>query len=261
MSREAQATAPSQPPDSPRVAAAVTCAPVVVVIPALDEAETIAGVLAELRAAGVERAVVVDNGSRDATATVALAHGATVVRESRRGYGAAVARGLEEAADDEIVLFVNADGSDDPRDLEAVVGPVAAGLADLVVGSRVLGTVEPGALTPVQRFGNWLATRLLGWIFGVRLTDLGPFRAARASTLRALGIRDRGFGWTVEMEARALRAGLRVVEVSVSYRRRRGGRSKISGTIVGSVRAGVAIINAVARARFEGPGRERGGRA
>lgn len=221
--------------------------PIVAIVPALDEQATIAGVVCGLRAAGAH-VLVVDNGSRDRTAEMARASGAAVVREPRRGYGAAAWAGLSALDGEEtIAVFASGDGSDDPGDLAAVVGPVAAGRADLVVGSRVLGTAEPGSLTPAQRFGNRLATFILARLFDRRLTDLGPFRAARLSTLRSLGLRDRGFGWTVEMEARALALRLRVVEVPVRWRRRRGGRPKISGTVLGSLRAGLAILAVLGR--------------
>jgi len=144
-------------------------------------------------------------------------------------------------------VFLDADHSDDPHDLPALMVPLVRGEAELVVGSRVRGQREPGAFTPVQAFGNWLAPGLLRLLWGVRTTDLGPFRAVRWAPLAALGMRDRDFGWTVEMQARAARAGLRALEVPVRYRRRRFGRSKIAGTLVGSTRAGAKILWTIAR--------------
>jgi glycosyltransferase involved in cell wall biosynthesis len=190
--------------------------------------------------------VVADNGSTDGTARVAREHGATVVLEPRRGYGAACLKALEALAADppDVVLFLDADLSDDPAQAGAVLAPILEGRADLVVGSRILGQREPGALSPHARFGNWLATRLLAALYGARYTDLGPFRAIRYEALMALEMRDKDFGWTVEMQVKAARRGLRHTEVPVRYRRRVG-RSKISGTVGGSVRAGAKILATV----------------
>lgn len=217
------------------------------VIPALDEAEAIGSVLDALPRPLIRRVVVCDNGSRDSTAAVARERGAMVVDEPRRGYGAACLRALRALESDppDVVLFLDADRSDDPSEAPRVLAPILEGRADLVIGSRVLGEREPGALTPQARFGNWLATRLLRALYGVRYTDLGPFRAVRWDRLRSLGMRDRDFGWTVEMQIKAARAGLRSVEVPVRYRRRVG-RSKISGTVAGSVRAGAKILGTIA---------------
>ena len=219
-----------------------------VVIPALDEAESIGMVLASLPRPAIRRAVVCDNGSRDRTAEIARDHGAVVVCESRRGYGAACQCALRALEDDppEIVLFMDADRSDDPADLGSILAPILAGRADLVIGSRVLGTRERGALTPQARVGNWIATRLIAWLYGVRYTDLGPFRAIRYSSLASLGMGDPDFGWTVEMQVKAARRGLRSEEVPVRYRRRIG-RSKISGTLSGATAAGVKILGTIAR--------------
>lgn len=214
-------------------------------MPALDEEASIGRVL-EALPSGV-RVVVCDNGSTDRTAEVARGHGATVVREERRGYGQACLTALAElprlgARDDDLVCFLDADFSDDPTELEAVLGPLREDSADLVVGSRVLGEREPGALLPQARWGNWLATRCIRWITGVAFTDLGPFRALRHGSLRALGMEDRAFGWTVEMQLKAASGGLRCVEVPVSYRRRIG-QSKITGTVRGTFLASVTILS------------------
>ena len=213
------------------------------VIPALDEEDSLGSVLKLLPSPPVRRVIVADNGSTDSTAKVAREHGATVVFEPRRGYGAACLKAIEALASDppDVVLFLDADLSDDPTEAALVLGPILEGRADLVVGSRVLGEREPGALAPHARFGNWLATRLLSALYGVRYTDLGPFRAIRYDGLLALGMKDRDFGWTVEMQVKAARHGLRHAEVPVRYRRRMG-RSKISGTVSGSVRAGAKIL-------------------
>jgi glycosyltransferase involved in cell wall biosynthesis len=231
-----------------------------VVIPALNEAESIGLVLASLPRPPIRRAVVCDNGSSDRTAEIAEGHGAVVVREPRRGYGSACLRALRalDADPPDIVLFMDADRSDDPDDTSAVLEPILAGRADLVIGSRVLGTREPGALTPQSRVGNWIATRLIGWLYGVRYTDLGPFRAIRYASLAALHMRDPDFGWTVEMQVKAARARLRSEEVPVRYRRRIG-RSKISGTLSGATAAGIKILGTIGRdvARHGGPARPR----
>lgn len=228
---------------------------VAVVIPALDEEESIGRVLDAIPvsfAAGHSSVsvVVVDNGSRDATAAIASARGAIVVSEPIRGYGRACLRGLEacrELGPPRVVCFIDADLSDDPSEMGRVVGPILAGRADLVVGSRTLGENDPGALLPHARFGNMLATFLMRVLFGARYTDLGPFRAITWSALERIGMRDQDFGWTVEMQVRGARAHLRHAEVPVRYRKRGGGRSKISGTIKGTVLAGWKILSTIAR--------------
>jgi glycosyltransferase involved in cell wall biosynthesis len=200
----------------------------------------------------LRRIVVVDNGSRDATASIALATGADVVSEPLAGYGQACLSGIAalRSAPPDAVAFLDADNSDDPGELPVLLAPLLQDAADLVIGSRVLGTREAGAFTPVQEFGNFLASRLLRSFFGMRATDLGPFRIILWPALESLGMRDRDYGWTVEMQARAARAGLRVREVPVSYRRRRHGRSKIAGTLTGSTRAGWKILATLLRVRM-----------
>ncbi len=217
------------------------------VIPALDEELTLGDVLDGLDRGLVRDVIVGDNGSRDRTAEVARAHGAQVVSVPRRGYGAACAGALRRLADDiELVVFLDADGADDARDLAALLRPLLDGRADLVIGSRVT-RAAPGALTSQQRVGNAMATGLIRLLFGYRYTDLGPFRAVRRDLLERLNMRDRGYGWTVEMQVRALRLQARVTEVDVAYRRRAAGRSKVSGTLVGSVKAGFWILATIAR--------------
>jgi glycosyltransferase involved in cell wall biosynthesis len=222
---------------------AVDGAPVAVVIPALDEEGSIGDVLRNIPAPYRRRMVVVDNGSRDGTARVAREAGAQVVAEPRRGYGAACLAGLAALAADppRAVVFLDADSSDDPAEMPRVVGPVLAGEADLVIGSRVLGARERGALTPHARFGNAFATFLIRSLYGVRFTDLGPFRAVSWNALARMRMEDQDYGWTVEMQVRAARLGLVVREVPVSYRRRIG-KSKISGTVRGTVGAGKKIL-------------------
>lgn len=221
--------------------------PVALIIPALDEEHAIGALLAAVDRKIVRDIIVGDNGSRDATAEVARAGGAEVIRVEERGYGAACAGALTRlAADVDVVAFMDADGSDDPSEIASLLAPIAAGTADLVIGSRALGEIEPGALTPQQRFGNWLATRLIARIYGHRYTDLGPFRAIRRELLDRIGMRDRRYGWTVEMQVRALQLRARVVEVPVRYRRRVG-KSKISGTVTGVVKAGWWILYTIFR--------------
>lgn len=224
---------------------------VALIMPALNEEPAIASTLEDLRGRGLAQVIVVDNGSSDRTAEVARAHGAQVVSEPQRGYGKACLAGIS-ALDlrTEIVVFMDADGSDHPDDLDRLVWPIARGQADLVLGSRVLGERESGSLRPQQRFGNWLATLLLRLLYGARYTDLGPFRGIRREALAGLGMRDTGFGWTVEMQVKAHQQGLRVLEVPVRYRQRAGGRSKISGSIRGSILAGTKIIWTILRCRF-----------
>jgi glycosyltransferase involved in cell wall biosynthesis len=218
---------------------------VCVILPALDEADALPAALASFPQ-GVEL-VVVDNGSADATAAVAAAHGATVVHEGRRGFGSACWAGVLATPDAEVVVFADADGSFDGADLQAVAGPVLAGDADLVVGSRLRGERERGAMSWLAVVENRLLAAACRALFGVQVTDLGPFRAIRRDALLGLGIVDRGQGWPLEMLGRAGRAGLRVAEVPVRYRRRVGGNSKVTGSLPGTVRAAVAMAAVVAR--------------
>jgi glycosyltransferase involved in cell wall biosynthesis len=212
------------------------------VIPALNEEPAIGGTLDQVPR-GLYRAIIVaDNGSRDCTAEIARERGATVVFEPERGYGAACLRAIAALpADIEAVVFMDADASDDPAEAALLLEPIYEGRADLVIGSRTLGRAEKGALEPHQALGNALATWLIRAFYGHRYTDLGPFRAIRAGALGQLGMRDRNYGWTIEMQIKALRHKLRVVEVPVSYRRRVG-VSKISGNWRASIRAGAKII-------------------
>jgi glycosyltransferase involved in cell wall biosynthesis len=220
-----------------------------VVIPALDEEQAIARVIADIPQ-WVDEIVVADNGSRDRTAEIAERAGARVVHERERGYGAACQAGIGALRAADIVVFLDGDRSDDPGEMAALVDPIAKDRADFVIGSRVTGKPARGALTPQQRFGNWLACRLILLFWGARFTDLGPFRAIRRDTLEALSMTDRKFGWTVEMQIKAARAGVKTIEVPVRYRPRIG-VSKISGTLAGSVKAGAGILGMIARSALE----------
>lgn len=211
-----------------------------VIIPAFNEERAIGRVLDEIPST-VSEVIVVDNGSTDATAAIAQLRGAVVVHEPTRGYGQACLRGLSALSDTDIVVFLDGDYSDFPEEMPALYEPIVSGAADLVVGSRVLGQREKGALLPQARFGNWLSTRLIRWLFGVSFTDLGPFRAIDHKALKRLEMCDRDFGWTVEMQVKAARLEMRCTEVPVRYRKRIG-ISKISGTLSGSVRAGHKIL-------------------
>ena len=221
-----------------------------VVIPAFNERDSLPLVLAEIPSDAVREVVVVDNASDDGTADAALAAGAVVVREPRRGYGSACLAGLEylgrKSSPPGIVVFLDADYSDHPDELPSVVAPIVEGRADLVIGSRVLGKRERGALLPQARIGNFVAARLMRWLYHVPVTDLGPFRAVRWDALQEIGMRDRDFGWTAEMQVKAAKKGLRVIEVPVSYRRRVG-RSKITGTVNGTLRAAWKILYTILR--------------
>ncbi len=221
-----------------------------VLIPALNESAALPRVLGDLPADGLRRVVVVDNGSSDGTGETARGLGAVVLEEPRRGYGQACLTGIgwigRQPDPPEVLVFLDADYSDHPDELPSLVEPIARGEADLVVGSRLLGRAEPGALLPQARFGNRLAAFLIRRLYGLEVTDLGPFRAVRWEALCRLGMADRNFGWTVEMQVKAARAGLRYREVPVSYRRRVG-VSKITGTVSGTVRAGWKILYTVFR--------------
>jgi glycosyltransferase involved in cell wall biosynthesis len=196
--------------------------------------------------------VVADNASRDRTAAVARQGGAIVVAAPVKGYGSACLAGLDWLRRNdppEIVVFLDGDYSDHPEELPRVVAPILAGDADLVIGSRLLGDREPGALLPQARVGNAVACVLLRLLYGYRYPDLGPFRAIRWQALESLGMRDPDVGWTAEMQVKALRRGLRVAEVPVSYRRRVG-VSKITGTVKGTLMAGYKILWTVFRYSF-----------
>lgn len=221
------------------------------VLPALNEEDALPRVLDELPEGVCDVVCVVDNGSTDRTGEVARAAGASVLREDRRGYGQACLTGIDwlwsgdglrpPLGDDDVIAFLDADHSDYPEDIHAILRPLLERRAELVIGSRVLGGASLEALLPQAWFGNRLACFLMRVLFGARYTDLGPFRAVDVAALRAMRMQDRTFGWTVEMQLKAKSLGLRVVEVPVRYRPRIG-TSKITGTVSGTLRAGWKIL-------------------
>jgi len=230
-----------------------------VVIPCLDEEDSIGLLVGDVRAVAddpvlpvrIERIVVVDNGSTDRTAEVAREAGAEVVPEPRKGYGRACLTGVLAAGEVDLIVLMDGDRSDVPAELPSLLAPLLAGEAGLVLGSRTLGSVEAGALTPQQVFGNRVATVLFRLVYRVRITDIGPFRVIRRDDLLRLGMREMTYGWSIEMIGRAVRDGLRVREVPVSYRKRAGGVSKVGGNLRASLRIGWRILGAILRARSD----------
>ena len=219
-----------------------------IIIPAFNEENGIGEVIREIPTSLITEIVVVNNASTDDTEKIARAEGATVLREPTPGYGRACLKGINYLKQSDlrphIVVFLDADHSDYPEEMRGLIRPIEEGTADLVIGSRALGKKEHGSMTPQQVFGNWLATRLLRILYGVRFTDLGPFRAIRFDKLVELDMQDKTYGWTVEMQLKAVKMGFRCTEVPVRYRRRIG-FSKISGTVKGTVMAGYKIITTI----------------
>jgi len=224
-----------------------TPAHTVAIIPVLNEAQSIGKVLDDIPRDWVDRVIVVDNGSHDGSPQIAHAHGAEVYHEPERGYGAACLRGLAALPPEtRYIVFLDGDYSDYPEECALLLDPLVRQQADLTLGSREQGTREQGALTPQARFGNWLATHLIALRWGHTFTDLGPFRAIRRDALDILDMRDRNYGWTVEMQIKAVLAGLRILEVPVRYRVRIG-QSKVSGTLKGVIGAGSKILWTIGR--------------
>ena len=223
---------------------------VTVIIPALNEEHSIAKVIGEIPKGLADSVLVADNGSTDRTAEIAAGLGATVAREPRRGYGRACLAALRQLPPEaEIIVFLDGDASDYPEEMTSLVRPIAEDDADLVIGSRLAGVREAGAMLPHQVLANRLFTALIRVLFGHRFTDLGPFRAIRRECLEDLKMRDTNYGWTAEMQVKALKAGLRVKEVPVRYRKRRG-RSKISGRVLPSLAAGAKITWTILKLYF-----------
>jgi len=223
-----------------------------VIIPVYNEAASLPLVIDEIPRELVDEILVVDNASTDQSAELARRAGARVIHESERGYGSACLAGVAATSGFDILVFLDGDHSDYPEDLRKLLPPILDGNMDLVVGSRMIEKESRRALLPQARFGNWLATCLMNFLFGIRCSDLGPFRAIRRDSLQSLAMQDRDFGWTVEMQLRAKLAGLRVAEVPVRYRARIG-RSKITGTLKGTLLAGYKILKTIISYRLFPP--------
>ncbi len=222
-----------------------------VIIPAFNEEEAITKVIQDIPTDFIAEIVVVNNGSTDRTKAFAEQAGAIVLDEPRKGYGWACLKGIEylEKNGADIIVFMDGDYSDYPEEIQKVVQPILEQHMDLVIGSRVLGKREKRSLTPQQVFGNWLATRLIRLFYRARFTDLGPFRAIRSDKLKELQMSDKTYGWTIEMQIKAAKNKLSFCEVPVNYKRRIG-VSKVSGTVKGTVLAGIKIIFAVFKYRL-----------
>jgi len=223
---------------------------IAVIIPAFNEENSIGKVIAEIPKGIAEEIIVVDNNSSDSTEQAARIAGATVIYQPAQGYGNACLKGISyiEAKPlnlrPDIVVFLDADYSDYPEEMTQLVQPIMNSSYDLVIGSRAMGVRQKGAMLPQQRFGNWLATRLIRLFYGTKFTDLGPFRAIRFDKLLQLGMRDKTYGWTVEMQIKAVKRKLAITEIPVRYRKRMGS-SKITGTVKGTLGAGYKIITTI----------------
>jgi glycosyltransferase involved in cell wall biosynthesis len=225
---------------------------VTVIIPALNEAGNIASLVADVQAAWPAEVIVVDNGSTDGTADAVRATGtACLVSEPQRGYGYACAAGVRAAGGADLLVFLDGDHSFLPSEMPRLLEPILRGEADLVLGSRPRGGIAPGAMPPHQRFGNWLVARLMNALYGLRVTDLGPYRAIRRDLLEQLDMQEMTYGWPTEMMVKAARSGAHIVEVPVSYHSRRAGKSKVSGALRGSVLATYHILNVTLRYALE----------
>ena len=222
---------------------------VAIIIPALNEEKALLHLLTELPQDIAQWVIVVDNGSTDATADVAQQAGAIVASEPIPGYGRACLKGFKTAYSigAEIAVFMDGDGSDDPTDLPIILRPISDGRADFVIGSRVSQRADRGAVPPQARLGNWLVSRMISLFYGVQLHDIGSFRAVRCSLLDALEMREMTYGWPVEMLVKAARAHYRIVELPIHYRHRSHGRSKVTGTITGSVKAAYYMFSTTLR--------------
>ncbi|MDZ7877699.1 MAG: glycosyltransferase family 2 protein [Saprospiraceae bacterium] len=221
-----------------------------VIIPAYNEEQSIVHVIADIPKNAVRDIIVCNNASTDRTAEVAFEKGAIVVHQPQRGYGNACLAGMayiaQKTQKPDIVVFLDGDYSDYPEELLLLVAPIREGRADMVIGSRALGARESGSMTPQQVFGNWLATRIIHLFFNYTFTDLGPFRAIRHDSLLKIGMVDRNYGWTVEMQVKAAKLKMACLEIPVTYRRRIG-VSKVSGTVKGTILAGYKIILTIFR--------------
>lgn len=222
---------------------------VAIIIPALNEEGALPALLSEIPSESVEWVIVVDNGSTDATATVAQEAGAIVTTEPTRGYGRACLTGLQTAAklEAEIVVYMDGDGSDDPADLPMMLAPLFEGRADFVIGSRASEQAERNAITTQARLGNWLVSSIIRLLYGTRIHDIGSYRVIRTADLLALEMREMTYGWPVEMVVKAARVHYRVLELPIHYRRRSHGRSKVAGTLAGSIKAAYCMLSVTFR--------------
>ena len=227
----------------------------VVVIPALNEEEVIGDVVRSIPGLA-DRIIVVDNGSNDRTADRAREAGAVVIDQPVRGYGRACRAGMNAAikAGADVIVFIDGDGSDCPEFMDALVEPILRDECDFVIGSRVRGEREPGSLTFPQVFAGRVAGCMLGICYGVKFTDMSPFRAIRRSLLEALPMREETYGWNLEMQMLVARAKVRILEIPVNHRRRQGGVSKVSGTFRGTFLAGTRIVSTFFRVAFSNRG-------
>ena len=215
-----------------------------VIIPAINEEQSLEYVLAAIPGDEVTEIILVDGGSTDNTVSVAKLAGALVVNQSRRGYGLACATGVDQASG-EVVVFMDADGADDPAQIHDLISPLQDGVTDMVLGSRLAGNISKGAMPWHQRFGNWLSALLIRGLYGLQITDLSPFRAVRREKLLDLGMQEMTYGWPTEMITEAARQGWRIVEIPVNYHPRLAGESKISGTLRGTVLATYYILKTI----------------
>jgi len=225
---------------------------ITVIIPAYNEEKSIGKVIQDIPGDSINHVIVVNNNSTDNTMEVAKNAGAIVLSEDRKGYGWACLKGIEysKTLQTDIIVFMDGDYSDYPEEITKVLAPILEKDFDMVIGSRVLGKREKGALTPQQVFGNWLATRLIKLVYKAKFTDLGPFRAIKSDALEALNMTDKTYGWTIEMQIKAVKKKMLFCEVPVNYRKRIG-VSKVSGTIKGTLLAGIKIIFAIWKYRLK----------
>lgn len=224
---------------------------VAVVIPTLNEEAAIAGVVGAIPPGAVDDIIVADSGSTDRTVERALAAGARIVSETRRGYGRACHAGAAAAGDCDIIVFLDGDGSDCPELIPLMIEPIQGGRAEFVIGSRTRGSREPHSMSAHQILAGYAIGAALSLLYGVRYSDMGPFRAIRRDALFRLGMREMSYGWNLEMQMRAARAGLRILEVPVAHRRRAGGVSKVSGSVRGTVKASWRILLTLVRVALE----------